>query len=234
MRCRSITVAVLLVACWDLAACGGSNHAATDTSPVPTAPAPTASIVVAGTVRDTGGEPLAGVSVQNGPRQVTTDSSGAFAIATVGPFDPLHFEKEGYERQDRGLVSGLSTLAITLQRQYVLGEAAQLSLTLMPNDNPYYIGEVYESDYCRPCQLIRLRAKAGAKVTLTLQWGASADVAMWQSHGSKCAADGPSRCTLQVQGAAGDIIMYAGLPLENGRVQALQQPLAVELLSGAR
>ncbi len=107
-------------------------------------------------------------------------------------------------------------------------------MMLMPHDNAYYVGEVYESDYCRPCQLIRLRATPGLGVNVRLQWAASASVAMWESYGNKCAPDGPSGCTVHTAGRTADIILYVGLPLESGRSQALAQPLALELRSRSR
>ena len=228
---RSLIAITLLAAFWGLLACGGTNPSV---APSPTAP--TSPITVGGTVRDTSDTPLAGVSVRTRLVAVTTDPSGAFFISMVQGQGLLHLDKEGYESRDWGVKVGpsMSTLSIFMQRQYVLGEADKLPMMLMPHDLPHYVGEIYESDYCAPCRLIRLRATAGLGVTVRLQWGASANVAMWESYGSQCAADGPSGCTLHTVGTTGDIILYVGLPLENGRGQALAQPLALELMSSSR
>jgi hypothetical protein len=228
---RSLIAIPVLAAFWGLLACGGNDSVA-----APSSTARTPSITVVGTVRDTSDTPLAGVSVRSGLIEVTTDPSGVFSIPMVQGQVLLRVDKEGYESRNAGFNVGptMATLSIFMQRQYVLGEADKLPLTLMPHDNPYYVGEHYESDYCAPCQLIRLRATAGLGVNVRLQWAASANVAMWESYGNKCAADGPSGCTVHVTGTTGDIILYVGLTRENGRPQALAQPLALELMSSPR
>lgn len=228
---RSLIAVALLAAFWGVLACGGANHPVTAPSPTaPTPTAPTPLITVDGTVRDTSETPLAGVSVRTGFVEVTTDPSGVFSISMVQGQGLLHVDKEGYESRDVRVNGGpsMSTLSIFMQRQYVLGEADKLPMMLMPHELPYYVGEPYESDYCAPCRLIRLRATAGLGVTVRLQWAASANAAMWESHGNKCAADGPSGCTVHTAGTTGHIILYVGLPLENGRPQALAHPLALD------
>jgi hypothetical protein len=141
---------------------------------------------------------------------------------------PLHFDKEGFESRDAGLNVGplMSTVTIFMQPRYVLGEADRLPVTLMPDDSPHYVGEPYDSDYCAPCLLIRVRANSGLGVDVRLRWVESANAAMWESYGNKCATDGPSGCTLHTGGTRGDIILYVGLPLENGRPQVLNQPFS--------
>lgn len=193
----------------------------------------TSSPTVAGTVNEVDGGPIAGAKVTVLPAgPVTfTDVSGSFVVptATVGL---LRFEQDGYETRDWALpqVMGTAVKAL-LQRSVVVSDRSSLSVVLSPADLPSYVGEVYESDYCSPCKLIRLRATVPHEIKVVLRWSGEIPLQLWALAGVVKGAAQPSESelTVLVTTGAGDTVLHVGLPLKDRTPQKIQQPVAFEL-----
>jgi hypothetical protein len=206
----------------------------------PTAvPLPTTSQVerlISGTVSAIDGNPLTGVQVStvSGETRTITDSNGSFSLAINSRITLLRFAREGYETRDGGMARGDGpvTLNVRMQRVLVLSDATPLADVLSPADLPYYVGEVYESDYCSPCKIIRLRAQTRA-VSIVLRWSGDQSLQLWALD-SRAVQSGPSQQTIVVTPTSAETLLHVGLPWNDGMRQVLERPEAFELLATPR
>lgn len=216
-----ITVGVILsFAC--LTGCGSPLQQ-------PTAPSGPVSPALTGIVREIDGGPIAGVKLTVLPAGPVTLSDG------TGAFSFSHFqgslvraEKEGYESRDYGLSA--STMNLTMQRMVVVSEGSSLLTQLSPADLPHYVGEPYESDYCRPCKVIRLRADHAGDVKVRLRWPPQFELRLWAHAGAIVGRAEPrtSELTAIVSAEPGDTLLHVGFPF-GGTPQIVTTPLTFEL-----
>lgn len=146
-----------------------------------------------------------------------TDTAGAFAFdyvlgrrldvrVSAADYEPLNLVWSPSQPQ--------VTLRLVLQQTVLVAVGQQRDVALTNDDPPYYVGEAYESDYCRPCKLIRIGGGAGAARTrVTLRWTSDDPLQMWASNGydvSKSEAAGDREQVVEVR--AGEWI-HVGLPV---------------------
>lgn len=240
---RWCAIAVLSVCA---AACGDLPSAPTAAEPParPPASAPPPATMppdpgpmghASGTVVDTEGRPVAGAHISGTGVDAYSDAGGAFAFSFPMTISAVRFDAEGMESGSRAWMAGQSdvTLRVVLQRTFVVSVGGRVTIDLTSNDLPYYVGEAYDSEYCKPCKLVRISGLSGTdRARVTLSWGASDDpgLQLWASDGySVTPAKSGETGTRVVEVGARDSI-YAGLPLGVSRhPQQLTKAVRFEL-----
>jgi hypothetical protein len=187
------------------------------------------SSALTGIVREIDGGPIAGVKVTGLPAGPLTlsDGTGAFSFSQF-PGILVRAEKEGYESRDYALSA--SAMNLTMQRMVVVSEGSSLLTQLSPADLSHYVGEPYESDYCRPCKVIRLRADHAGDVKVRLRWPPQFELRLWAHAGAIVGRAEPrtSELTAIVSAEPGDTLLHVGFPF-GGAPQILITPLTFEL-----
>ena len=123
-----------------------------------------------------------------------------------------------------------------LQPIYLVAEASSLSATLDPGDRGAFVGEPYESDYCAPCKIFRLRTDSSSKIAIQLSWIGDAGLTLWALGGSIRArsASGTSEISVTISTVGGiESKIYVGLPSPNWQVQTLHTAVPFELTTSA-
>jgi len=237
MRARFIACGLAIVC---LAGCGHSESTGIPSAPTPTLPTPTPPTatppavqrLVSGTVGEIDGSPLAGaqVSTLSGETTATTDGNGSFSLAINSSVVLLHFAHEGYEARDWGMSRGDGpvTMNVTMQRVLRLSDETPVADALSPNDLPDYVGEAYDSDYCSPCKVIRLRAQT-REVSVVLRWTGDQSLQLWESD-RRAVQSGPSEQTVVVTPTGTERRLHVGLPWWTGARQTLEHAEAFELV----
>ena len=170
----------------------------------------------------------------SGETRTITDANDSFSLAINSQVTLLHFAREGYETRDWGMPAGEGpvTLNIRMQRVLVLSDAIPIADVLSPADLPYYVGEVYDSDYCAPCKMIRLPAQTRA-MSIVLRWSGDQSLQLWQSD-TRAVQSGSSQQTIDVGPASTETLLHVGLPLNGGIRQVLEHPESFELIATSR
>jgi hypothetical protein len=214
-------------------ACGGSDGRP-PLAPTPTAPVATRQ--VAGTVVDTDNRPVGGARLSHGSASTESDPDGRFSLALpVGASVLVSIDASGFEprRWDLG-ASPDANFRLPIARRVVVTPGEPLAVSLTTDDLPYYVGEPYESDYCRPCKLIRVGGEAGSASParrVHLRWTEDVALGMWASNGFiGIAAEvvGSRHLSVRTIGVGDSRLLYVGVPLRNTLPQPITFSLTVE------
>lgn len=201
------------------------------------APTPAPAIrQVAGTVVDTDNGPVSAALLTAGPYSAASDPDGRFLLLLpVAASVLVNVEATGFEprRWDVGAAPG-SDLRIPIARRVVVTPGEPLAVSLTTYDLPYYVGEPYDSDYCRPCKLIRVGGDAGSASSVRrvhLRWTADVALGMWASDGSgglSAEVVGPRHLSVSTIGGGDRRLLYVGVPLGTQLAQPVMFSLTVE------
>ena len=212
-------------------ACGDSASAPTAAPqaappPATTPPDPGPMGHASGTVADTEGRPVAGAHISGTGVDAYSDAGGAFAFSFPMTISAVRFDAEGIESGIRAWMAGQSdvTLRVVLQRTVAVSIGGNVTVGLTNDDLPYYVGEAYDSEYCRPCKLIRIEgfpATGWARVTLRLGAEGDSRLQMWASDGFNVALAQPGDAGTLVIDVNARKWIYVGLP--HGTDHRLQQ-----------
>lgn len=174
-----------------------------------------------GTVVDTRGRPLAGATITSIPPSsgvdTQTDTAGAFTFSYVLG-RALNVRVSAAEYEPLNLTWSTSrpevTLRLVMQLALLVAVGQQRDVALTNDDLPYYVGEAYESDYCRPCKLIRIDGMSGtARARVTLRWTGDDFIQMWASNGYDARKARVENDQMQVVDVGNLDWIYVGLPL---------------------
>jgi hypothetical protein len=195
---------------------------------------------VAGTVVDTDNRPVGGARLSHGSASTESDPDGRFSLvlpvgASVGPVVFVSVDATGFESRQWGVGSApAAELRLPIARRVVITPGETLTVSLTTDDLPYYVGEDYESDYCRPCKLIRIGGEAGSASParrVHLRWTEDVALGMWASNGFiGIAAEvvGPRHLSVRTIGVGDSRLLYVGVPLRNTLPQPITFSLTVE------
>lgn len=229
----SVVRVVVVLAGVAATACGGSDGRA-PLAPTPAAPVATRQVV--GTVVDTDNRPVGGARVSHGLNSAESDPDGRFSLVLpVGASVFVTVDASGFESRRWGLgASPDADLRLPIARRVVITPGETLAVSLTTDDLPYYVGEVYESDYCRPCKLIRVGGEAGSAQSprrVHVRWDGEVALGMWASDGfAGIAAEvvGPRHLSVWTVGAGDSRLLYVGVPFRNTLAQPTTFSLTVE------
>jgi len=205
-------------------------------SPVAPTPAAPATRQVTGTVVDTDNEPVGEARLSAGPFSAGSDPDGRFSmLLPVGASVFVNVAATGFEprRWGVGATPGVD-LRLPIARRVVVMPGEPLAVSLTTYDLPYYVGEPYDSDYCRPCKLIRVggdSSSASSFRRVHLRWTGDVVLGMWASEGtSGLAADvvGPRHLSVATVGVGDNRLLYVGVPLGHDLAQPITLSLSVE------
>src|SRR5947209_13188239 len=153
MRCGmrgNFWVAGLFVSVCGLAACSqGATTAAAPTSPGVSR----TGVSVSGVVRESGAQPLSGVTVRAiaNNESTQTDGRGVYRLTTATR-SSLEFTKPGYEMQRLGefKFNGDAAIDAQLQRIITIGPDERIASAIYADDGFYAVGSA-SGDTCGPC-----------------------------------------------------------------------------------
>ena len=216
-------LAVLLLTVVAASACGSSDgrriaalRSTVLTTPTTPTPVPDGRMIK-GVVRAPDRQPISGVLVAGlQGTQTTTDGTGAFQLETPAG---LHLTHQGYETRDwlhdwTSPGDGPLTVEIFMQPRLVLSEIQPINATLYPDDQPSYVGESYESEYCAICKVVRLRSGVPT-VAVVLRWSGDRPLQLWAGT-DRAAQSGPSEQTIVVASTGAETLLHVGLPMSTG------------------
>jgi hypothetical protein len=201
-------------------ACEGSADRPPGGPPPPAAstPAPIATRQISGIVVDTNDGPVAGARVTHAASQTASGADGrfSFAVRNVAP----HFVEvaaPGFEEGSWGWSVGDAPvdLRIILASRVFYSSAAPLTASLSANDLPYYVGEAYDSPYCRPCRLVRMASDVEPSAAIHLRWSGAGILGLWASDGTTVIVAeevGPRHLRVATVGTGEDRRVYVGGP----------------------
>ena len=200
---------LILIALLAVAAC---SDRATPTSATPIIAAPEFHIV-SGKVTDTELAPMADAvitAVANG-RQTTVGYNGDFLLRTETGHTVFTVARDGYETRLFAIQRTAADVSVDviLQPLIVIDSGSVAALTLSKRDLPHYVAEPYESDYCSPCKMIRLRTPANAQLRVELSWQSDDALGLWV-QGQKVESTSAGRALAMVPGTGGEVILHVG------------------------
>jgi hypothetical protein len=205
-------------------------------SPLAPTPGAPATRQAAGTVVDTDNRPVGEARLSAGPYSAVSDPDGRFSLLLPVTASVLvNVAASGFEPRgwNMGATPG-GDLRIPIARRVVVTPGEPLAVSLTTYDLPYYVGEPYDSAYCRPCKLIRVGGDAGSASSVRrvhLRWTGDVVLGMWASEGtSGLAADvvGPRHLSVVTVGVGENRLLYVGVPLRHELVQPITFSLSVE------
>jgi hypothetical protein len=189
--------------------------------------------LVSGIVVDTDDHPVSGARVTQGQASAWSGPDGRFLLVVPGGGAYVTIAAVGFEPRGWDLGSADAPdrrIPIARRVDYTLGQTLSVSLTT--HDLPYYVGEAYESDYCRPCKLIRIDGGADRPFTrVHLRWSGEVALGLWASEGtSGLAADvvGPRHLSVPTIGNGDARRLYVGVTLGNTLTQPITFSLSAE------
>lgn len=172
---------------------------------------PPGTLAVGGWTSEPGGEPLAGVLVNetgSGISVVTElsgDDQGAFAIGGLTN-GHLTLTKESFE-DARFDVTTSGLIGVLLQRVVRTAVGGTLSGRLEPHDMDY---AVTPDAHCRPCKLIRVTASAPGVLHLKLTWTDAASMLNMWIDGRVYSGTANDELLADVPVGSGELVVYIG------------------------
>lgn len=239
MQTLSVARGVVVLAALAGMACDDNAAPRTPLSPTlppQSAPAPVTGPTrqVTGIVVDTDDRPVNGAQLTQTWASTVSGPDGRFAFAApvAGPHS-VTIAASGFEPRlwGWGAGDGPLDLRLPIARRVVFTPGQPLTASLTTNDLPYYVGEPYDSDYCRPCKLIRVDGETGAAFTrVHLRWTGDVALDMWASEGtSGLTADvGPRHLSVLTVGSGDARRLYVGVKLGNVLARPIPFSLTVE------